>query len=249
MRLQDKVAIITGAAGGQGKEEALLFAKEGAIVVATDMQKDLLEKTGEEIKAISPKSEVMVHNVAKDEDWKKVVDLAIEKFGKVDILVNNAGISTDLNIVETSLEKWDQVIDVNLKGTFLGMRHVIPHMEKSGGGSIVNISSIAGLTGGSGASAYTASKGAVRLLTKAVAVDFSKKNIRCNSVHPGYIETPMTKELFENEQTHDWFQSLTPLPRLGKSIDIAYGVLYLASDEANFVTGIELPVDGGYYAQ
>lgn len=130
MRLQDKVAIITGAAGGQGKEEALLFAKEGAIVIATDMQKDLMEKTGEEIKAISPKSEVMVHNVAKDEDWKKVVDLAIEKFGKVDILVNNAGISTDLNIVETSLEKWDQVIDVNLKGTFLGMRHVIPHMEK-----------------------------------------------------------------------------------------------------------------------
>ncbi|EUJ28018.1 short-chain dehydrogenase/reductase SDR [Listeria floridensis FSL S10-1187] len=249
MRLKDKVAIITGAAGGQGKAEALLFAKEGAIVIATDMQKELLDKTGEEIKAISPKSEVLTHNVASDEDWKKVIDLALEKFGRVDILVNNAGISTELNIVNTSIEKWDQVLDVNLKGTFLGMRHVIPLMEKNGGGSIVNISSIAGLTGGSGASAYTASKGAVRLLTKAVAVDYAKQNIRCNSVHPGYIETPMTKQLFENEDTRGWFQSLTPLPRLGQSIDIAYGVLYLASDESSFVTGIELPVDGGYYAQ
>ncbi len=249
MRLKDKVAIITGAAGGQGKEEALLFAKEGAFVIATDMQEEVLNKTGEELKAIQPKCEVLKHNVALDEDWERVIQLALDKFGRVDILVNNAGISTELNLVNTSIPQWDKVIDVNLKGTFLGMRHVIPLMENQGGGSIINISSIAGLTGGSGASAYTASKGAVRLLTKAVAVDYAKQNIRCNSVHPGYIETPMTKKLFEDEATKGWFESLTPLPRLGQSRDIAYGVLYLASDESSFVTGIELPVDGGYYAQ
>ncbi|WP_099223330.1 SDR family NAD(P)-dependent oxidoreductase [Listeria costaricensis] len=248
-RLAGKVAIITGAAGGQGKAEALLFAKEGAVVIATDMQEALLKETEKELQAIEPKSLTFKHNVASEEDWQHIVDEAVKHFGHIDILVNNAGISTERTILNTTLDEWNKVLAVNLNGTFLGMQKVIPHMQENGGGSIINISSIAGLTGGSGASSYTASKGAVRLLTKATAVDFAKDNIRVNSVHPGYIETPMTKQLFESEETRGWFQSLTPLPRLGKSIDIAEGVLYLASDESSFVTGVELPIDGGYFAQ
>ncbi|GAA0399682.1 SDR family NAD(P)-dependent oxidoreductase [Paenibacillus motobuensis] len=248
-RLANKVAIITGSAGGQGKAEAILFAKEGAKVVVTDVQEDKVNQVVAIIKENGGEAIGFYHNVASEDNWIQVVGDTVKAFGKVDILVNNAGVTSDTSFIETSLEKWNKVIDINLTGTFLGMKHVIPVMLENGGGSIINISSIAGLTGGSGASAYTASKGAIRLLTKGAAVDYAKNNIRVNSVHPGYIETPMTEAFFAIEPMLEWFKAATPLPYLGKPEDIADGVLYLASDESKFVTGIELPIDGGYSAK
>ncbi|MGM9924530.1 MAG: SDR family NAD(P)-dependent oxidoreductase [Bacillus sp. (in: firmicutes)] len=247
-RLDNKVAIITGAGGGQGEAEALLFAKEGAKVVVTDVQEGKVKLVVEEIIERGGEAIGFFHDVTSEEKWIQVVQETINKFGKIDILVNNAGISINRSLHEITVDQWNKVMDINLTGAFLGMKHVIPNMIKNNGGSIINISSIAGLTGGSGANSYTASKGALRLLTKATAVDYAKHNIRCNSVHPGYIETPMTKDMFTNEQMMSWFKSNTPLPYLGKPEDIAYGVLYLASDESKFVTGIELPIEGGYSA-
>ncbi|MFS0781645.1 SDR family NAD(P)-dependent oxidoreductase [Bacillus sp. 1P06AnD] len=247
-RLDNKTAIITGAGGGQGKAEAILFAKEGAKVVVTDVQQDKVKEVVEEIKSAGGEAIGFYHDVSSEDNWMHVVKETIQTFGKIDILVNNAGISLNKSLTDTSSEQWHKVMDINLTGAFLGMKHILPLMIENGGGSIVNISSIAGLTGGSGAGPYTASKGALRLLTKAVAIDYAKHNIRCNSVHPGYIETPMTKDMFTNEQMMSWFKSNTPLPYLGKPDDIAYGVLYLASDESKFVTGIELPIEGGYAA-
>lgn len=247
-RLNNKVAIITGAGGGQGKAEALLFAKEGAKVVVTDVQNDKVKAVVEEIIENGGEAIGFFHDVSSEEKWIQVVKETVEKFGKVDILVNNAGITIQKSLHETSVEEWNKVMNINLTGAFLGMKHVLPVMMENKGGSIINISSIAGLTGGSGASPYTASKGALRLLTKATAIDYAKHNIRCNSVHPGYIETPMTKDMFTNEHMMNWFRANTPLPYLGKPEDIAYGVLYLASDESKFVTGVELPIEGGYSA-
>ncbi|WP_019241763.1 MULTISPECIES: SDR family NAD(P)-dependent oxidoreductase [Bacillus] len=247
-RLENKVAIITGAGGGQGKDEAILFAQEGAKVVVTDVQAEKVQDVVEEIKANGGHAIGFYHDVSSEENWKSVVKEAVSQFGKIDILVNNAGITINKSLHETSVAEWNKVMDINLTGAFLGMKYVLPIMMENESGSIVNISSIAGLTGGSGASPYTASKGALRLLTKAVAIDYAKHNIRCNSVHPGYIETPMTKDMFTNEHMMNWFKANTPLPRLGKPRDIANGVLFLASDESSFITGIELPIEGGYSA-
>ncbi|MVP02363.1 MULTISPECIES: SDR family NAD(P)-dependent oxidoreductase [Paenibacillus] len=248
-KMTDKVAIVTGAGGGMGKADALLLAKEGAKVVVTDIQEDKVQEVVQEIKANGGEAIGFKHNVASEDEWIKVVDEAIKAFGKIDVLVNNAGISAATPMLEMTVEQFERVMSINLTGTFLGQKHVIPHMKNNGGGSIVNISSIAGLTGGSGAGAYTASKGAVRLLTKATAVDFAKDNIRCNSVHPGFIRTPMTVDMMEDEKMRGWFLSMTPLPRLGEAEDIAKAVLFLASDESSYITGVELPVDGGYSAK
>ncbi|CAH0118354.1 MULTISPECIES: SDR family NAD(P)-dependent oxidoreductase [unclassified Paenibacillus] len=249
-RLENKVAIVTGAGSGMGREEALLFAREGAKVVATDIREETVREVVALIQENGGEAAGFSHNVASEDQWAQIVKETIAKYGKVDILVNNAGVSGDATRMhEITLETWNKIMDINLTGTFLGMKYVIPHMLANKGGSIVNISSIAGLTGGSGAGPYTASKGAVRLLTKAAAVDYAKDNIRVNSVHPGYIETPMTTGLFADERMMQWFLSQTPLPRLGKAIDVAEGVLFLASDASSFITGIELPVDGGYSAQ
>lgn len=248
-RLDNKVAIITGAAGGMGLADALLFAKEGAKVVITDIQEEKILAAAEEINQNGGEALGVVHNVTSEEDWKRVVEEAIAKFGKIDILVNNAGISSPTPMMDTTVELWNKVMDINIKSVFLGQKYVIPHMIEGGGGSIVNISSIAGLTGGNGAGPYTASKGAVRMLTKATAVDFAKHNIRANSVHPGIIQTPMTEDLMKDEKMKAWFNSVTPLPRLGLAEDIAAGVLFLASDESSYITGIELPIDGGYTAK
>lgn len=248
-RLDHKVALITGAAGGMGKADALLFAKEGAKVAITDLQLDKLQAVVEEIKQNGGEAIGFAHNVASEDDWIRIVGDTIAQYGKIDILVNNAGISSAVPYLETTVAQWDKVMSINLTGTFLGQKHVIPHMIENGGGSIINISSIAGLTGGSGAGAYTASKGAVRMLTKATAIDFAKHNIRVNSIHPGYIATPMTVDLMADQQMKMWFESQTPLPRLGKPEDIANGVLFLASDDSSFITGVELPIDGGYYAK
>ncbi|HLR09642.1 MAG TPA: glucose 1-dehydrogenase [Bacillota bacterium] len=248
-RLDNKVALITGAGGGQGKEEALLFAKEGAKVVITDVQEDKVKEVASEIKANGGEAIGIFHDVADEDNWKDVVKKAVDAFGTIDVLVNNAGVSINVKLHETSLEQWNKIMDINLTGTFLGMKHVIPVMLENGSGSIINISSISGLTGGGGANPYTASKGAVRMLTKAAAVDYAKDNIRVNSVHPGVIITPMTEEMFKDEKMLSWAHSVTPLPYLGKPMDVAQGVLYLASDESRFVTGIELPIEGGYTAK
>jgi len=248
-RLKGKVAIITGAAGGMGKADALLFAKEGAKVVITDLQEEKIQEVVKEIEALGGEALGLKHNVASEVDWVYVVDAAIAKFGQINILVNNAGISDAVPFLDQTVERWERTMTVNVTSIFLGQKYVIPHMIEAGGGSIVNISSIAGLTGGSGAGPYTASKGAVRMLTKATAVDYAKHNIRANSIHPGYIETPMTVDLMKDEQMVQWFLMQTPLPRLGKPEDIAQGVLFLASDESSYITGVELPIDGGYCAK
>ncbi|QJD85492.1 SDR family NAD(P)-dependent oxidoreductase [Cohnella herbarum] len=247
--LNNKVAIVTGAGSGMGREEALLFAKEGAKVIATDINEAAVQAVVKEIEANGGEAISYLHNVAVEEEWIKVVEGTIQKYGKVDVLVNNAGISHAAGLLETTVEQWNRVLNINLTSVFLGMKYVIPHMRDNKGGSIVNISSIAGLTGGSGAGAYTASKGAVRMLTKAAAVDFGKDNIRVNSVHPGFIETPMSAEFVNNDQMLQWFLSQTALPRVGRASEVAQAVLFLASDSASYLTGIELPIDGGVTAK
>ncbi|MGP0584504.1 SDR family NAD(P)-dependent oxidoreductase [Paenibacillus timonensis] len=248
-RLDHKVAIITGAAGGMGKADALLFAKEGAKVVITDIQDEKIQAVAKEITDQGGVAVALTQDVTSEQDWARVTETALTRFGKIDILVNNAGISSATPFLETDLELWNKVMNINVTSVFLGQKYVIPHMVNGGGGSIINISSIAGLTGGSGTGPYTASKGAVRLLTKATAVDYAKHNIRANSIHPGYIETPMTKDLMADENMRNWFLSQTPIQRLGQAEDIAKGVLFLASDESSYITGIELPIDGGYSAK
>ncbi|MCE5208853.1 MAG: glucose 1-dehydrogenase [Chloroflexi bacterium] len=250
-RLSGKVAIITGAAGGMGLASAKLFAKEGAKVVATDIQFDLLQKEVNAINKSGGDVLALELDVTSPEGWKSVVEKTIKKYGKVDILVNNAGIHIAKGILEAAVDDWNKVIAINTTSVFLGMKEVIPHMQKNGGGSIINISSIAALVGGAsdgGGAAYSASKGAVRSLTKHAAQNFAKDKIRVNSIHPGAIYTPMMeKSGLSREAAIDLLKSDYPLPpHVGEADDIAYGVLYLASDESRFVTGEELVIDGGF---
>lgn len=246
-RLDNKVAIVTGAGSGMGREEALLLASEGAKVVASDINEAGVQAVVKEIEAAGGDALAIAHNVASEEDWIKVVEATMAKYGKIDVLVNNAGISMATNMLDTSVDQWNKVMDINVSSVFLGMKHVVPIMKENNSGSIVNISSIAGLTGGSGAGAYTASKGAVRMLSKAAAVDYGQFNIRVNSVHPGFIETPMSAEHIENML--QWFLSQTALPRVGQAVEVAKAVFFLASDESSYITGVELPVDGGVTAK
>jgi len=246
-RLDGKVAIITGAASGQGALEVKMFAGEGAKVVATDVQEDLLKDVVDEVKKEGGDVLAIKLDVTSEAEWKDVVNKTVETYGKLDILVNNAGIFIGGNAEETTLDKWDKVMHVNATGTFLGIKYAIPEMRKAGGGSIVNISSISGILG-FGAAAYNASKGAIRTLTKNVAADYAKDNIRVNSIHPGVVVTPMTDPLLNVQETRKSLEDMTPLPRLGEPKDIAYGALYLASDETSFMTGSELIIDGGVVA-
>lgn len=246
-RLDGKVAIITGAASGMGAAEARLFADEGAKVVATDVQEELLRAVVNDIVAKHGDVAIAVkHDVADENDWIEVVRQAVAKFGKIDILINNAGITgKTLPLSEYAVEEWNRVIEVNATGNFLGIKHVVPEMKKAGKGSIVNISSIAGLNGMAGISAYGASKGATRILTKGAANALGPDNIRVNSIHPGYIETPMIAPYTASEEVKNQLIASIPLRRLGKPEDVAYMALFLASDESDFVTGAEFVVDGG----
>ena len=247
--LDGKVAVVTGAGSGMGREEALLLAREGAKVIATDINEAGVQAVVKEIEDSGGEAVAFAHNVGSYEEWTRVVDAAIQKYGKIDVLVNNAGVSLAAGLLETTIDQWIKVLAINLTSQFLGMKRVIPHMQKNKGGSIINISSIAGLTGSNGAGAYTASKGGSRMLSKAAAVDFGKDNIRVNSVHPGFIETPMSSDLIKNEQMLQWFLSQTALPRVGQASEVAQAVLFLASDASSYVTGVELPVDGGVTAK
>ena len=260
MRLEGKVAIISGGARGQGAGEARLFAREGAAVVIADILDDEGLKVEAEIRELGGRATYVHLDVTEPEQWESAVSRAVSEYGKLDILVNNAGVGAidvaGLNapkIDGTDAAVWDKIMDVNSKGVFLGTRAAIPAMRAAGGGSIVNISSIAGLSGighGSGSSAaYSSSKGSVRLLTKATAVQHGHEGIRCNSVHPGFIETPMTETLMARPGTQEQVAAMTPLNRIGVVDDIAYGVLFLASDESSFMTGSELVIDGGVMAQ
>ena len=247
--MNGKVAIVTGAGSGMGREEAILLAKEGAIVVLTDINEAAVQAVAQEITSNGGEATAFAHNVASEEEWIKVVDGTVQKYSKIDVLVNNAGISLAVNMLDTTMDQWNRVMNINVTSVFLGMKYVIPHMKEINGGSVVNISSIAGLTGSSGAGAYTASKGAVRMLSKAAAVDYGKFNVRVNSVHPGFIETPMSQDMVDNEKMLAWFLSQTALPRVGKASEVASAVLFLASDASSYITGVELPVDGGVTAK
>jgi len=247
--LENKVALISGGARGMGAVEAKMFVKEGAKVVIGDVLDEDGKQTEAEINEAGEEC-VFVHLDVTDETaWQDAVAAAVDRFGKLDILVNNAGIARINNVEDTTSDEWDLVMDINAKGVFLGTKATIPEIRKAGGGSIVNISSIAGLTGGR-TSSYAASKGAVRLLTKSSAIQYAGEGIRCNSVHPGVIETPMTTPIMLNTQeSRDLNASRHPLGRVGQPEDIAYGVLFLASDESSFMTGSELVIDGGLTAQ
>ena len=249
MRLDNKVALISGGARGMGAVEAKMFVQEGAKVVIGDVLDEDGKQTEAEINEAGGEC-VFVHLDVTDETaWQDAVAAAVDRFGKLDILVNNAGIARINNVEDTTSDEWDLVMDINAKGAFLGTKAAIPEIRKAGGGSIVNISSIAGLTGGR-TSSYAASKGAVRLLTKSSAIQYAGEGIRCNSVHPGVIETPMTTTIMLNTQeSRDLNVSRHPLGRVGQPEDIAYGVLFLASDESSFMTGSELVIDGGLTAQ
>ena len=249
MRLENKVALISGGARGMGAVEARMFAQEGAKVVIGDVLDEDGKRTQAEINEAGGEC-VFIHLDVTDEGaWHDAVAAAVDRFGRLDILVNNAGIARINNVEDTTSEEWDLVMDINAKGVFLGTKAAIPEIRKAGGGSIVNISSIAGLTGGR-TSSYAASKGAVRLLTKSTAIQYASDGIRCNSVHPGVIETPMTTPIMLNtEEGRALNAARHPLGRVGQPEDIAYGVLFLASDESSFMTGSELVIDGGLTAQ
>ena len=245
-RLENKVAIITGAAMGQGAAEAYLFAKEGAKVVAADMAEDALKETVDAINADFPGMALGVHlDVASEENWQQVVKQAVETFGTVDILVNNAGVgSRGINYDKTDREAFDRIMGINAWGSFAGIKTVVPVMKKAGGGSIVNVSSLAAVVGVE-FNAYTLTKGAVVSMTRAAAVDLGKDNIRVNTIIPGTIVTPMTKIICDYPQVLKSCEEKTCLGHIGEPNDIAYGVLYLASDEAKYVTGSDLTIDGG----
>lgn len=244
MRLEGKVALISGAASGIGAATARMFAREGAAVVIGDIQVDKGEQIAREIVDSGGRALFVRLDVTVEEGWRNAVKQTVDEFGKLDILVNDAGISQMEKVEELSEEGWDAVMDVNAKGTFLGTKHAIPEMRKAGGGSIVNISSGAGLVGNPDGAGYGASKGAVRIFTKATAVQYAADGIRANSIHPGPIDTPMLRSTSGDVQGRE-----LPMKRKGTADEIAYGVLYLASDEASYVTGAELAIDGGRTAQ
>ena len=249
-RLDGKVALISGGSRGQGAEEARLFAKEGAKVVFGDVLDEEGKRVEAEIRGSGGEATYVHLDVTKESDWQAAVETAVNGYGKLDVLVNNAAIVIRKSIEDTTEEEWDRLMAINLKGTFLGTKCAIPVMRQAGGGSIMNISSQGGLRGSAnGFAAYTASKGAVRLLAKATAMEYAKDNIRCNSVHPGPTETAMIQETLDDPARKAAMLGWIPLGRMGIPRDIAYSVLYLASDESSWVTGSELVIDGGLTAK
>ena len=248
MRLQGKVALISGGARGMGATEAKMFAREGAKVVIGDVLEEEGRKTEAEINETGGECIFVRLDVTDESQWLNAVSEAESRYGKLDILVNNAGIARISNVEETSESEWDLVMGINAKGVFLGTKIAIPEMRKAGGGAIVNISSQMGLVGSdTGSPAYNASKGAVHIFTKSAALRHAKEGIRINSVHPGPIDTPMLGDVSDVER-HRRLMSMVPLGRRGKPEEVAYGVLFLASDEASYITGAAVVIDGGYIA-
>jgi NAD(P)-dependent dehydrogenase (short-subunit alcohol dehydrogenase family) len=244
------VALISGGARGMGAAEARLFAREGARVVIGDVLEAEARAVEADVRAKGGEAVFARLDVTSEADWQQAVAMALRHFGTLNVLINNAGIGGASRLEDTTVEAWDRVMDVNAKGVFLGSKAVIPAMRQAGGGSIVNISSQLGLVGMADSSPqYQASKGAVRLLTKLTALQYAKDGIRANSVHPGPIVTPMTEKRRGEPAIYESMVSRIPLGRYGEADEVAYGVLYLASDESAFVTGSELVIDGGWTAQ
>jgi cyclopentanol dehydrogenase len=250
-KLDGKVALISGGARGQGAAEAKTFTQEGASVVFGDIRDAEGKQVEDDIRVAGGKA-VYVHlDVTNEDDWRHAVQEAVSRYGKLDILINNAGIIIPrVSIEERTAEEWDRVLAVNAKGVFLGTKHAIPAMRQAGGGSIVNISSVAGI----GQSlhqepAYAASKGAIRIFTKVTASQHAKDKIRCNSVHPGPVDTDMLHSAMPDREVLEGRLERVPLGRMGRIDEIVAGVLYLASDDASYMTGSELVIDGGALAQ
>jgi NAD(P)-dependent dehydrogenase (short-subunit alcohol dehydrogenase family) len=260
-RLLDKVAIISGGASGIGAETAWVFAAHGASVVLCDLQDDLGRTVAQEITDTGGTAEYHPLDVCNESQWVALVEATERKYGKVDILGNIAGISgrpagmtvqvgniAGTALAEQTLESWNRIMEVNATGVFLGTKSVIPAMQRAGGGSVINISSICGIVGSFANAAYHASKGAVRIFSKSAAIQYAQDQIRVNSVHPGFVDTPMARPGLRGNESGKARMDATPLGRFGKPIDIAMGCLYLASDEASWVTGSELVIDGGLTA-
>jgi len=257
-RVDNKVAVVTGASMGLGEAAARMLAREGARVVLTDIKDAEGHHAADAISRAHGTAAYMHHDVANEDDWERVIGETVGAFGHVDVLVNNAGVGVGSPPDEQTLEQWRWLMSINLDGVFLGTKHAIramKHHPPVTGGSIINLSSIEGLVGDPNLGAYNASKGGVRLYTKSVALYCAKSglNIRVNSIHPGYIWTPMVHnylgQLGNVEQGRHAVDAMHPVGHMGEPDDIAYGVLYLASDESKFVTGAELVIDGGYTAQ
>ncbi len=248
MRLKDKVSIITGAASGIGKATAKLFAEHGAKVVVADIDKDGANQTVTDIQSVGNEAIFVQTDVTIKADTEQMVAQTKETYGKLDTLINSAGIAMRLPVVELSEEDWHRCLDVNLNGVFLCAKAAIPAMQKNGGGSIINMSSIYGIVGADVRAAYVASKGAVTNLTRGMALDYAEDNIRVNCICPGFVETPLVAGVVKNPEEYQKLANKHPMRRLGQPEEIAYGALYLASDESAFVTGIALPIDGGYTA-
>ena len=248
-RVSGKIALVTGAAMGMGKSHSELLAREGAHVFVTDRDESAGEAVARAIVADGGKADFISHDVSREEDWTRAIDTVRAKAGRLDILVNNAGILILKPLHETSPDEFDRVMNVNVRGVYLGIRAAVPLMRESGRASIINISSIYGIGGAASAGAYITSKGAVRLMTKSCAVDLADMGIRVNSVHPGVIDTPMTQDLLHGDPaTRDALLGPTLLKRACRPEEVSNAVLFLASDEASFVHGAELVVDGGYTA-
>ncbi|UNK47764.1 SDR family NAD(P)-dependent oxidoreductase [Arthrobacter sulfonylureivorans] len=246
-RLQDKVAIITGGAAGIGLTTVRLFLEEGAVVVFTDV--DAERGRSIEAELASDRAVFESHDVADEARWREIVGSAAQRFGGVDVLFNNAGIYRIASLAESTVAEWERMFAVNVTGSFLGLKHVLPEMARRGGGAVVNASSVAGIIGAPDHAAYGASKGAIRTLTKDAAAEYARWNVRVNSIHPGYIRTAMSDYASATTKLSvEELGRMYPLGRMGDPIEVARAVLFLASDEASFITGVELPIDGGFTA-
>jgi len=249
MRLAGKVALVSGAASGMGQSEATIFAREGARVIVADVLEAEGKQVADKIVSGGGQARFVKLDVTSEAEWDAAVKAAVGAFGKLDVLVNNAGISGTIDRDMLSSAAWDTVMSVNAKGVFLGMKYAIPVMKQAGGGAIVNISSISGFVGQDGVHmAYNASKGAVRIMTKTAAVQFAGDGIRVNSVHPGFMPPMRTSKTSADPAWRAKMLAAVPMKREGRVEEVAHAVLFLVSDEASYITGTELVVDGGYLA-
>ena len=245
-RLEEKITLITGAGSGMGEATALAFAREGAIVIATDINEEAVRSIVKQIQLAGGHAYALHHDVSSRASWKAVFEMVDREFSRLDVLVNNAGIALSTPFLEQDETDWARIFNINVNSVLLGMQQAVPMMENTGG-SIVNIASISAISGMAGAGGYTASKGAIDAVTRAAAVDYGKYNIRVNAVYPGYIETKMSAPSMATYK--DYFEQVIPLGHVGNAEEVAHAVLFLATDEASHISGVGLPVDGGVTAR